>query len=25
MADSGGWTARRHTRVALVSVGYADG
>ncbi len=25
MADSGGWTARRRTRVALVSVGYADG
>ena len=25
MADSGAWTARRRTRVALVSVGYADG
>lgn len=25
IADSGGWTAMRPTRIALVSVGYADG
>jgi alanine racemase len=25
IADSGGWTAKRHTRLALASIGYADG
>ncbi len=25
IADSGGWTAKRRSRIALVSVGYADG
>ena len=25
IADNLGWTAKRHTRLALVSIGYADG